>query len=79
MLDREAVRARMARTLGKPADVLADDAVLLAQVHDSFALVEMVIDLQDEFGVRLVGDDLMEVKTVGQLLDVVESKATRPS
>jgi len=77
VIERDAVRGRMARTLGKPAESLGDDAELLTLVHDSFALVEMVIDLQDEFGVRLVQDDLKDVKTVGQLLDVIEPKLPR--
>ncbi len=75
--DRAAIRARRARTLGRPVEALADDALLLSLVHDSFVLVEMVIDLQDAFGVRLVQDDLKDVKSVAVLLNVIEARLDR--
>jgi len=38
-------------------------------------LVDMVIELQDDLGIRLMHDDLMAVKTVGDLLTVISAKS----
>jgi acyl carrier protein len=74
MASREDVRAKMAEFLGHPVQKLQDDTVLTDRVTDSMILVNMVIDLQEEFRVRLMQDDLKEVKTVGHLLALFERK-----
>ncbi len=71
---RETVRARMAEVLGNTPDRIRDDSVLTDLVNSSFLLVEMVIELQEEFDVRFQQSDLAEVANVGQLLDLVESR-----
>lgn len=71
---RETIRGRMAQVLGSAPDRVADDAVLTDLVNSSFLLVEMVIELQEEFDVRFQQADLAEVTNVGQLLDLVESR-----
>ncbi len=71
---RENVRARMAEVLGSTPDRISDDSVLTDLVNSSFLLVEMVIELQEEFDIRFQQADLAEVSTVGQLLDLVESR-----
>ena len=71
---RETVRARMAEVLGSTPDRMRDESVLTDLVNSSFLLVEMVIELQEEFDVRFQQSDLAEVANVGQLLDLVESR-----
>ena len=77
MASRDEVRAKMAEFLQHPVNKLQDDAILTDLVTDSMILVNMVIDLQEDFGIRLVQEDLKEVKTVGQLLDVFDRKMGR--
>lgn len=74
-LTRENVKSKMSSLLKQPASRLEDHVELTSLVAESFVLVEMVIELQEEFGVRLVQDDLKDVKTVGDLLRLLESKA----
>lgn len=74
MANREDVRAKIAEFLRHPVEKLQDDTVLTDLVTDSMILVNMVIDLQEDFGIRLMQEDLKEVKTVGQLLAVFERK-----
>jgi len=76
--DAQQVRARMAQILKQPVDRLADTTVLTDLVAESFVLVDMVIELQDDLGIRLMHDDLKAVKTVGDLLTVIASKTGRP-
>lgn len=74
MANREDVRAKIAEFLRHPVEKLQDGAVLTDLVTDSMILVNMVIDLQEDFGIRLMQEDLKEVKSVGQLLAVFERK-----
>ena len=77
MASRDDVQAKMAEFLHHPVGKLQDATLLTDLVTDSMILVNMVIDLQEDFGIRLVQDDLKEVKTVGQLLDVFDRKMRR--
>jgi acyl carrier protein len=74
MTDTERVRHKMAELLRQPVSRLEDGVVLTDLVAESFILVDMVIELQDDLGIRLVHDDLKDVKTVGDLLTVVAQK-----
>lgn len=71
MTMREQVRGKIAEVLGLAPGGIADDAVLTDLVTSSFVLVETVIELQEEFGVRFQQADLASVVTVGELLDLV--------
>jgi acyl carrier protein len=71
---REIIKASMARIAGIPAERFDDGAMLGSLVPSSMALVEMVIRLQEDFRIRLVQDDLRNVKTVGDLLRVLEER-----
>ena len=69
------IKAKMSGLLRQPVSKLQDDTVLTDLVTQSLLLIEMVIELQEEFGVRLVQDDLKNVRTVGDLTRLIESKA----
>ena len=74
-MNRDQVKAFMAKQLNIPVAKLSDESANLTDlVHESFILIELVIALQEEFKVRLVQDDLQEVKTLGHLLDVLQKK-----
>lgn len=75
MIDPEAVRRRIGTFLKVPAERLADEAALAGLVRESFLLVQLVIDLQEEFGARLVQEDLRDVRTVA---DLVRAVVTHP-
>jgi len=75
MIDPEAVRGRIATFLRLQPGKAVDGAVLTDLVTESFVLVQLVIDLQEEFGIRLSGEGLREVRTVGDLITTVTSRA----
>ena len=56
-----------------PGSVRADDR-LADLVPSSFSLVELLIELQEEHGIRLTQDDLRGLSTVGELVALVERK-----
>ena len=74
MAARDDLKQRMGRFLNVPEAQLADGALLSDLVADSMLLVNMIIELQEDLGVRIVQDDLRNVKTVGELIQVFEAK-----
>jgi acyl carrier protein len=74
-IDPAQVKQRIAATLQLPLAKLGDDRLLTDVVAESFALVEMVIDVQEEFGVRLEQAELRTLKTVADLTALVAAKA----
>lgn len=70
------VVGRIAEILRRPPGSLDLNATLATVAADSFVLVEMVIDLQDEFGVRFDHDDMANLRTVGDVVDLVQQRWT---
>ena len=64
------VPANTEKVLKRTSQDLDDETVLTILVAESFALIETVIRLQEELGVRLVRNDPREVRTVGDLVNV---------
>lgn len=67
---REQIRGRIAEIIGQPLDRVQDQAQLENLVISSFLLVELIIDLQDEFEARFGQAEMQDVKNVGQLIDL---------
>ena len=74
MNTRDQVRKIMADSLGHQVSKIEDAALLTDLVNSSFLLVEMVIELQEEFDIRFQQSDLADVQTVGELIDLVEPR-----
>ncbi len=72
---RERARNHMAKTLSLDVAWCRDPVALSELAVNSFRLVEMAIELQEELGVRFSQDDLLRVATIGDLLDLVERRA----
>jgi acyl carrier protein len=70
----DALMESMARQLGLPPGSVHADQRLADLVPSSFSLVELLIELQETHGIRLVQDDLRRLVTVGDLADLVRSK-----
>ena len=73
-VDAATVRQRIADTLQLPLAKLADERLLTDVVRESFAVVEMVLDLQEELGIRLDQAELKQLKTVADLIALVTTK-----
>lgn len=69
-----AIKQRISSTLQISTSKLQDETVISDIVTESFAVVEMVIDLQEEFGVRLGQEDLKKIKTVGELTSFLSER-----
>lgn len=66
---------RAAEVLHRPRTTLTMDTELSQLAADSFVLVELVLELQDEFRVRFDHDDVQGLRTLGDVVDLVEARA----
>jgi len=71
MARRDEVRSRIASALSQPIERVRDEVQLADLVVESLTLVEMAIDLQEDFDVRLGHEELAGVETVGDLIALV--------
>ena len=70
-----AITQRVAEILRRPLAAVTADTELGQLAGDSFVLVELVLELQDEFGVRFDHADVQSLRTVGDVVQLVESRA----
>ncbi|RLT95072.1 phosphopantetheine-binding protein [Ketobacter sp.] len=73
-MQRTDIIQHLVQLLNVDAGRVTETSILTDLVVDSFALIEMVIALQEALNITLVQEDLDGVKTVGQLLDVCAAK-----
>jgi acyl carrier protein len=78
-MDREALQADLKglveETTGEPCPELADDRDLREGLGlDSVDMFSLIVDMQGHFQIKIGSDELEPVKTVGDLLDLIQSK-----
>ncbi len=72
------VEARVIEALasfGPDASQITRDATFEELDIDSLDLVELAQIVEDEYGVVLKGEDMKELKTVGDAIDLIASRA----
>ena len=71
----ERVRAIVAETLGRPADEIALDARFMEDLGaDSLEVAEVVLGLENAFGVSVPDDAPEFIKTVGDAVAYIEAR-----
>ncbi|UGY91463.1 4'-phosphopantetheinyl transferase superfamily protein [Streptomyces gobiensis] len=65
------VAQRISKTLSIPVEELTPGTTLRELAADSFRLVEMAVDLEEEFDAMFTDVELREVTTLGELADLV--------
>ncbi|MGA7270763.1 MAG: acyl carrier protein [Acidimicrobiia bacterium] len=78
-MDRAQVSDRLKEVLvgelGLDADKITDDASFEEDLEvDSLGVVELLMALEDEFGVKIPDEEAEDIHTVGQAVDLVHSK-----
>ncbi len=78
-MDRAQVAERLKEVLvselGLDADKITDDASFEEDLEvDSLGVVELLMALEDEFGVKIPDDEAENIHTVGQAVDMVYGK-----
>lgn len=70
---REKLIAILAEQLDMSADELTDDKRFVEDLDmDSLDMVEMTVEVEQETGVSFETEQLQDIKTIGQLLDLIE-------
>jgi acyl carrier protein len=62
--------------VGAERDQISREATFEDLDVDSLDLVEVSQIVEDEFGVELEGDDVKDLRTVGQVIDLVVSRSS---
>ena len=76
----EQVEGRVVETLasfGPDAEKITRSATFEELDIDSLDLVELAQVVEDEYGVVLKGDDMKELKTVGDAIDLIVARADK--
>ena len=74
----EQVQGRVVETLasfGPEADQITRESTFEELDIDSLDLVELAQVVEDEYGVVLKGEDMKQLKTVGDAIDMIVSRA----
>ena len=70
----EEIRDSIASQLNIPAENITLETRFVEDLKaDSLDLVERVMDLEDRYGVEIPDEQLAEVKTVGQIIELIEN------
>jgi acyl carrier protein len=75
----EQVQARVTEALasfGPDANQITREATFEQLDVDSLDLVELAQIVEDEYGVVLTGEDMKELKTVGDAVDLITERAS---
>lgn len=77
MVDSSEFKTKISKFLKVPIERVKDDALLTDLVADSFALVDMVVELQEDYSSRLTQENLKDVRTVNDLYEQVKQHIHR--
>lgn len=78
-MDRSEIASRLTQVLvdelGLDADKITEGANFEEDLEvDSLGVVELLMALEDEFGVKIPDEDAESIHTVGQAIDMVQAK-----
>ena len=69
----ETVRAMIAKQLKADESKITRETRLVADLKaDSANVMVMIMDLEDKFGIMVEDDQIMKMKTVGDVVDYIE-------
>ncbi len=71
----EQVRRIIAEQLMVELDEVTDDASFIEDLGaDSLDTVEMIMEIEDEFGIEIPDEDAEKLQTVGQAIEYIKQK-----
>ena len=74
-MDFDKIRGIIAEQLNIDPETITEDSRLIEDLKaDSLDVVELIMDLEQEFGMEIPEEELPKVKTVGDILGYVSKK-----
>ncbi len=71
----EKVKSLIASQLNIPVEKVNDESKLVEDLGaDSLDIVEMLMTLEEEFGISIPDEETANMKTVGEIIKVIENK-----
>ncbi|MBQ4428438.1 MAG: acyl carrier protein [Clostridia bacterium] len=71
----EEIRKAIAQQLNIPEERITEDSRLIDDLKaDSLDVVELVMGLEERYGIEIPDEDLPSIKTVGDIIRYIESK-----
>ena len=72
----ERVRDHLATELAVDPSAIRDETRFKDDLNaDSLHLVELMVELEDDYGIRIPDDEAARIETVGQVVDFVHARA----
>lgn len=72
------VKSIIAEKLGKKLEEIRDDASFVDDLGaDSLDIVDMIMKLEEEFGITIPDEDLDKIRTVADAIDYIKSKKSK--
>ena len=72
----ERVKEVLVEQLGVDESQITDEASFAEDLDaDSLDLVELIMELEDQFGVKISDEDAQSIQTVGQAVDFISARS----
>ena len=69
----EKVKELVAEQLGISKDIVTAESNIIEDLGaDSLDVIEMLMTLEEEFGISIPDDKINQIKTVGQIVELIE-------
>jgi acyl carrier protein len=74
MITSEKIKELIAKQLNKPVSEITDEKEVVKDLGaDSLDVMEMLMNLEEEFNITVPEDDAMGIKTVGDIVKLIEN------